>query len=142
MGHPELSAVHPVGADGMIALPNVGAISIGSESVAKAEAKLTRRLSTVLKDPQVSLVVVSRSIEVTILGEVSRTGKFQLKSGDGVAAALAMAGGITPYGNENAVFLIRASEPLRIRFRMDDLLRGADSASAFTLRDGDLLVVE
>lgn len=142
VGQPELSGIHTIGVDGTISLPNVGAVSVGNNSVSAAVAELTRRLSSILEAPKVSLVVVTRSIGVTIMGEVTEPGKFFLTSGDGVATALAMAGGITEFGDENAVFLIRSTEPLRIRFRMDDLLRGGDSARKFALRDGDLLVVE
>ena len=77
-----------------------------------------------------------------MLGEVRSPGKYQLKSGDGVATAIAISGGITEFGNDNSVYLVREDEPMRIRFRMKDLVRGGKSARAFALRDGDLLVVE
>jgi polysaccharide export outer membrane protein len=141
-GHLQLSGTHTVGSDGGIVLPNIGTVSIGGQAISEAEAELRKRLSLILKNPQVSLTVVNRNIEVTIMGEVARTGKFQLKFGDGVATALALAGGITEFGSENAIFLIRSTEPVRIRFRLKDLLKGGDNERKFSLRDGDLLVVE
>jgi protein involved in polysaccharide export with SLBB domain len=141
-GQERLSIQHVVGSDGTIALPDVGTVSIGGQTVSAAEAAVTKRLTAILAAPKVSVVLLTRSIEVTLLGEVRTPGKYNLKVGDGVASALALGGGLTEFADEDAVFLIRSTERYRIRFRMDDLVRGGDSARAFALRDGDLLVVE
>lgn len=137
-----LSGQHVIGADGTIALPNVGTVAVAGQSVKNAEAAIKQRLTSILNEPVVSIVVVTRTIEVSILGEVSTPGKYQLRPGDGVASALAVAGGLNEFGDENSVYLVRSGEPLRIRFRLKDLVRGGDSARSFALRDGDLLVVE
>lgn len=137
-----LSGQQPVGVDGTITIPNVGAVPVAGKTTKQAEDVIERNLTSILTEPKVSVVVISRSIEVSILGEVQRPGKFQLKSGDGLASALALAGGVTEFGNENAIYLVRDTEPLRIRFRLKDLVRGGRSARAFALRDGDLLVIE
>ncbi len=142
VGQIQLSGQHVVGADGTVAIPNVGAVPVAGSSVSVAEKNLVKEISRILERPTVSLVVITRSIEVTILGEVGSPGKVLLKSGDGVASALALAGGINEFGNKNGIYLVRSTEPLRIRFRLKDLLRGGDSARSFALRDGDLLVIE
>lgn len=142
VGQPELSGQHTVGAAGTIAIPNLGAVSVGGMNVLDAEKSVQSSLGRIISEPKVSIAIVMQSIEVTVIGEVATTGKFILKSGDGVTAAIAMAGGVTEFANENRIFLVRASEPLRIRFAMRDLVRGGNSARAFALRDGDLIVVE
>lgn len=142
IGHPELSVQYTVGADGTIAMPNLGSVSIRGLTVEAAQNSLQKSLKRILAEPQVSVTILLKSIEVTVMGEVNRTGKFTLKSGDGVAAALALAGGIGEFGNENQIYLVRETEPLRVRFRLEDLLRGGGSARAFALKDGDLIVVE
>lgn len=142
IGHPELSVQYTVGADGTIAMPDLGSVSVRGLTVEKAQKSLENRLKRILAEPRVSVTILLKSIEITVMGEVNRTGKFTLKSGDGVAAALALAGGIGEFGNENQIYLVRDTEPLRIRFRLDDLTRGGESARAFALKDGDLIVVE
>jgi polysaccharide export outer membrane protein len=142
VGQPELSGQHTIGAAGTIAIANVGSVSVGGMNVRQAEQAVRSGLTRILSEPKLSIAVVMQSIEVTVIGDVTATGKYVLKSGDGVAAAIAMAGGVTEFANENRIFLVRASEPLRIRFSMSDLLRGGNSARAFALRDGDLIVVE
>lgn len=141
-GEESLTGPHVVGIDGTIAIPNVGAVRIAGLTTKGAESAVKQGLSRILAEPHVSIVVISRSIEISVLGEVTSRGKYLLKAGDGVASALALAGGVTEFANKNRIFLIRASEPLRIRFRMKDLLHGGSSAESFALRDGDLLVVE
>lgn len=142
VGHPELNTTQAVGADGSVVLPNVGAIPVGGLTTAQAEALTKQRLATIFQDPKVSLLVVTRFIEVSLLGEVRNPGKYSVQSGDGVADAIALAGGTTEFADSNEIYLIRAGEPLRIRFRLADLLRGGDSARSFALRDGDILVVK
>ena len=121
---------------------NTQSLCIAVDDVDAHCAHAKKSGAKIIAEPKVAIVVVSRSIDVTVLGEVSRQGKYKLKAGDGVPNALALAGGVTEFGNENAVYLVRSNEPLRIRFRMKDLLQGGNSATAFALRDGDLIVVE
>ncbi len=142
VGQENLSGPQTVGADGTISIPNIGSVALSGLTVEKAASVVERRLAAILQEPKVSVLVVTRFIEVSLLGEVQSPGKFSLQSGDGVASALALAGGLTEYGDEDGIFLIRESEPQRIRFRLRDLLRGGRSATAFALRDGDIVVVE
>jgi polysaccharide export outer membrane protein len=142
VGHPELTATQPVGVDGSVVLPNVGAIPVGGLTIAQAEALTAQRLANILQSPKVSILVVTRFIQVSLLGEIRSPGKYSVQSGDGVADAIALAGGITEFGNSSEIYLVRAGEPLRIRFRLRDLLQGGDSARTFALRHGDILVVK
>lgn len=142
VGQAAISSTVAVGADGTITLPDAGVVNVAGQTVEQAQASIVRRLSSILQDPKVSVVVVTRFIEVSLLGEVTSPGKYLLQSGDGIANAIAVAGGFSDYANESSIFLVRASEPQRIRFKMKEVLRGGASAHSFALRDGDILVVE
>jgi len=142
VGQSTLSTNFTIGADGTIALPDVGAVNVAGLTAQQASATIEAKLSGILQNPKVSLIVVTRFIEVSLLGEVKNPGKFSVQSGDGIANALALAGGLTEFANESAIYLIRGDEPLRIRFRLDDLLKNGNNARSFSLRDGDILLVE
>lgn len=142
VGQVALSGTQTVGADGSVVIPDLGTVPLDGTTVEQANARIEQRLLSILQSPKVSVVVVTRMIEVSLLGEVHTPGKYALQSGDGVANAIALAGGLTEYANSSAIYLIRSGEPYRIRFRMKSLLRGGDSARAFALRDGDILLVE
>jgi polysaccharide export outer membrane protein len=61
----------------------------------------------------------------------------------GVAQALAAAGGLTDYANRDRIFVVRSSgNPSRVRFTFNDLASGEATATRFTLRKGDVVVVE
>lgn len=141
-GQPQLSGTFLVGADGAVTLPDVGAIRLAGNRPEEAARLLTTRIATIIQAPRVSVVVAQRRVQVAILGEVRSPGKYQLAAGDGVVEAIATAGGLGEFANGNAIYLVRADEPVRIRFRMKDLLKGGASARSFILRDGDLLIVE
>jgi polysaccharide export outer membrane protein len=102
---------------------------------------LERQLSVSLSAPQVSVVLMAkRKLEVSVLGEVTNPGKYPIDPRDGMAAALALAGGLSEFADEDSIYLVRESSP-RIRFRMLDLVSGGAGAR-LPLRDGDLVVVE
>jgi len=142
VGQASLSAQQTVGADGTINLIDVGVVMVAGLTVDQATQAIEQKLTKILQAPRVSLFVLSRFIEVSILGEVESPGKYKLESGDGVANAIAMAGGMTEFGDGSAIYLVRKSEPVRVRFRMRDLLKGGTSAHDFALSDGDILIVE
>lgn len=142
MGQANLSGNQTVGSDGTVIVPDVGSVTVTDLTVQQAAAKIEERLSEILKAPRVSVVVVARFLEVSILGEVEAPGKYKVEAGDGVANAIAVAGGLTEFANLSGIYLVRSGEPLRIRFKMKDLLRGGDSARSFAIRDGDIIIVE
>jgi polysaccharide export outer membrane protein len=137
-----LSGEHVVGADGGIAVPVVGRITLAQKTPDQAAAELKSRLGKIVVDPRVTVAIVARSIEVTVLGEVDRPGKYNVKSEDGVLSALALAGGLTEFAQDDAIFVLRRSLPNRVRFRYEDLIAGKRSSVDFTLRDRDVVVVE
>lgn len=141
-GQPQLSGQFVVGSDGTVSIPDVGAVAVAGRTQPEAATQLTHRIQSIITAPRVSVVLAVQRVDVSVLGEVRAPGKYSVKAGDGVIALVAMAGGLTEFADGDSIYLIRASEPTRIRFRMRDLSRGGASATAFPLQDGDLLVVE
>lgn len=137
-----MNAAPTVTSDGYLVLPLVGAVVAEGRLPGELAAELTKLYSRTIAEPRVTVVVVARRIEVAVVGEVSNTGKYVLDSRDGIVTAIAAAGGLTEFADADSIYVIRPSEPERIRFRMSDLVRGGDSATSFRLRDGDLVVVE
>lgn len=137
-----LNVTPTVTSDGYLVLPLVGAVPAEGRIPAELGAELTKLYARTIAEPRVSVIVVARRIEVAVIGEVENTGKFVLDSRDGIVSAIAAAGGLTEFADADSIYVVRATQPERIRFRMSDLVRGGDSATSFRLRDGDLVVVE
>lgn len=142
-GQEQLSAEADVRPDGEVVVPVVGSVSAASKSPTELANAIAARLNGIVNAPVVTVVVERRRTAVTLLGEVRAPGRYELDSRDGVADALARAGGLTPFADGDLVFVIRRDPHLaRIRLRYDDLTGAEKVTLGFELRDGDIVVVE
>lgn len=136
--------------DGKITVPLIGEIEIAGSEPADVARRIEVRLKAYLTSPVVTVVVHERRpLRVSVVGKVTRPGVFDLERGAGVLHAIAAAGGLTPYADEDAVFVLRQGywadgnrAPARIRLRYADLLAARGQAPLFQLRLGDVVVVE
>jgi polysaccharide export outer membrane protein len=136
--------------DGKISVPLLHDVEVVGMQPAELARRLEVKLTPFIVNPLVTVVVHERSpLRVSVLGRVARPGVYDLDQGAGVVNALAAAGGMTPFADEDRVFVLRkgywAHDELsvaRIRFRYEDLRRGNAPAAVFPLRRGDIVVVE
>ena len=143
-----MSAKARVRQDGKISLPFLNDV----EAAGIPPNVLARRLQARLKDFIVNPVVTIsleelKPIQVSVLGEVSRAGIFQLEPGAGILQALATAGGMNEFASKDSIYVIRqtqgeAGPPLRIRFTYESLTQVRGRAATFRLQGGDVVVVE
>ena len=100
-------------------------------------------MSKYLNAPTVTVAVEdSRPLTVTVMGEFAHPGVFTLAPDAGLAQALAAAGGFTDYADRDALYVVRANPPQRVRFRYRDLLQNDATTVNFKLLDGDMVTVE
>jgi polysaccharide export outer membrane protein len=143
-GQDTMSGEVEVRPGGELILPVAGrfrAVGLTPEALAQ---ELTKRLEGVVVRPIVTVVLVSRKPpSVTVLGEVRTPGRFEMRDGEGVLEALARAGGLTPFADEDSVFVLRRHQQNpRVRFRYSDLAAAVPSSIGFELIDGDVVVAE
>jgi polysaccharide export outer membrane protein len=126
---------------GELLLPVSGRVMAVGLTAPELAQQLTTRLRGLLADPRVTVVIAARrAANVSLLGEVRAPGRFELREGEGILEALARAGGMTPFADEDRIFVVRRGLPSRVRFRFRDLVAGR--GNAFELLDGDVVVVE
>lgn len=144
LGHDTIGGELEVRPEGAVVIPQVGQVVARGLTLEQLRVNVTQRLSVVLQNPQVSIVLVSRRLAfVSVLGEVTTPGRYELRDREGVLDALARAGGFTQFADQDRIFVLsRARGGQRVRFRYEDLTRGEPSAVAFELQDADVLVVE
>jgi polysaccharide export outer membrane protein len=136
--------------DGKITLPLLGDVEVAGSTPADVARRLEVKLKAFINSPMVTVVLHERRpLRVSVLGQVTRPGVYELDRGGGVLHALAAAGGMTPFASGDRVFVLRSGywafttpEPARIRFRYADLRAGKAPASLFLLKVGDVVVVE
>jgi len=139
-----LSTRARVRSDGRIAMPAIGDIEVRGKRPSSLKSELEARLKDYVNAPSVTVTVDEfQPITVAVLGEVGHQGTFPADPRSTIAQVLAAAGGLTDYASRDSIYVVRAApQPLRIRFTYDDIRRGEPRTAAFSLRQGDLVVVE
>jgi polysaccharide biosynthesis/export protein len=129
---------------GDVVLPAVGRFIAAGKLPDVLAAELVQRLRGVLADPKVSVLVVTRKAAlVSVLGEVRSPGRYPVVEGETMLDALARAGGLTTFADNDGIFLIQhGKSATRVRFRYADLVAADPRSIRFPLRDGDIVVVE
>ena len=141
---PELSRTVPVRPDGRISLPLLNDVQTSGLTPMELREILLARLAEYVTAPEVSVIVTEvRSFRVSVLGEVSRPGRFELKSQLRLADALALAGGLTQYASRSGLVVLRTNGRGLETHRFDyDKLRAADARVVnFLLQPDDVLLV-
>jgi polysaccharide biosynthesis/export protein len=140
-GQETMSGEFEVRPAGEVLLPVVGRLMAVGLSAAELAQQIKQRLTGVLQDPHVTVVIAARrAANVSLLGEVRTPGRVELREGEGILEALARGGGLTPFADEDRIFVVRRGLPSRVRFRFRDLVAGR--GNGFELLDGDVVVVE
>jgi polysaccharide export outer membrane protein len=103
---------------------------------------LARKLADYMPSPEVSVIVSDiRSFKVSIIGEVTRPGRLELRSWTTVLDALALAGGFTQFAARSKIVILQPEGKTmkRIPFNYNKALNGEQEN--FYLRNGDIIMV-
>ena len=141
--HPDLSAEVPVRRDGKISVPLLDDVQAAGLTPEELKAEITRRLSSSIRSPNVTVVVVSADSQmVTVVGGVQQSGPVPLRGQMGAVEAIAAAGGFTDWANPRDIRVIRVVDGTRVSYRVDyrDYLN-AKPGSDIVLQPGDVVVV-
>lgn len=107
-----------VDSDGMIVMPLAGAVEVAGLSQTQAGAAVAKQLLPFEKDPQVTVLIQdSATYTVSIMGEVNKPGKYQVRGKPGLLDMLAIAGGPTESAALNRAVLIRKNRRVQIDLR-------------------------
>lgn len=135
--------------DGKIAVPFLQDVEAAGRTPAELAERLQAHLKTYVVSPMVTVTVEElRPLRVSVTGEVTKPGVYELDRGAGVLSALAAAGSFTEFAHRDRIYVLRRSvttadpAPTRIRFRYEALTGGERPAASFQLQPGDVVVVE
>lgn len=106
---PELSRTVRVNTRGAVTLPLIGQVQAGGLTGQQLEAQIAAKLQEkYLQDPQVSVFIKEYiSQRVTVSGEVNKAGVFPVSGRTTLMQAIAMAGGLAKFGDENDIKVFR-----------------------------------
>jgi polysaccharide biosynthesis/export protein len=153
-GQDDLSSVARISADGTIAFPLLGTVSVAGLTVREAEQRIGEELARrqLVRDPQVSVFVESsRAAEVesvTILGNVSRPGRYPIQAmsdaagAENIANLVALAGGLTQDAGDHLILTrMDGGNARSIKVALRDLFERGDLSQNYVVKKGDIAYV-
>ena len=141
---PTISRTVPVRPDGKISLPLLNDIQAAGLTPQKLGQEITADLHKYLENPQVTVIVTAiNSRRIYILGEVNRSGTFQMLPNMTVLQALSDAGGFTPFAKLKNIYVLRTvnGRQEKLPFNYKDVLKGEKAQENILLLPGDTIVV-
>ncbi|MCE7978007.1 MAG: hypothetical protein DYH03_12880 [Nitrospira sp. NTP1] len=135
------SYIAPVERDGMVVIPQVGAIPVGGQTFSQAERTIHARLSLLLKrfELHVSMARI-RTMKVYVVGEVARPGAYELSALATASNAIYAACGPSRSGSLRQVRIMRDGKTVGQLDLYDFLLQG-DRRQDNRLQAGDVVLV-
>ena len=135
------SYIAPVERDGMIVIPQIGAIPVGGLTFSQAERAISNRLSAHLKRFDVHVAMARlRTIKVYVVGEVVRPGAYEISSLATVSNAIYAACGPGRSGSLRQIRLDRESQTIA-EVDFYQFLMAGDRRQDLRLQSGDVIVV-
>jgi polysaccharide export outer membrane protein len=139
-----LSKTIPVRPDGMISLPLLNEVKAAGLTPAELRQILTDKLTEFMPNPEVSVILTDvRSFKVSVLGEVRRPARYELKSWTTILDVLALAGGFTEFAARNRIVVLRPEGKTikSIQFNYNKVVSSPGEQENFFLRAGDIVLV-
>src|SRR4029077_4770206 len=142
----DLSKVVAVRPDGRISLPLIGDVGAVGRTAAQLANAIAEKLKEFKENPQVSIVVKEvNSYAIYVLGEVTKPGKYPLKSKTTLLQAITLASGFTSAAARNKIVVFRFGEQggkdTKIKASYDDIIMRDESPQNIQLKPGDTIVV-
>jgi len=130
--------------DGGISFPLAGELKAAGRTAGELREDLRKRLARFIPDAEVSVSVMHVvSYHVYVLGRVNKPGDIAVGRSIDVLQALALAGGMTPFADEDDIRVVRTvdGKPVTLPFDYTKVVKHGDLSQNIVLRSGDVLLV-
>jgi polysaccharide export outer membrane protein len=127
---------------GSIAVPLAGNVAVGGLTTSEASEAVARRLRKYLRDPKVTIAVVSVGpVEALVLGNVKVPGKYTLPPPARLTDVLAAAGGLGPTDGDFPDARLEYPDGTTGSASLQKLLHDGDTASNIAIASGETIYV-
>jgi polysaccharide export outer membrane protein len=82
-----------------------------------------------------------KSRMVSITGQVTKSGSYELKQGMTVLHLIAEAGGLLEYADEGNIVVMRKEPAASFKFNYKDVIKGKNVQQNIALKPGDIVIV-
>lgn len=130
-----------VGKEGEVSFPVLGEVKLGGLTISQAEDLMAKRLSGYTKNPIVNIDFLN--FKVTVIGEVNHPGTFTVADENvTLLGALGYAGDLTPFAKRNNLLVVRESDGVRTKQRIDLNSSELFNSPYYYLKQNDIIYVE
>jgi polysaccharide export outer membrane protein len=140
-----MSRTVPVRPDGKITLPLLNDVEAAGLTPMEFRDLLIKKLTEYMPSPEVSVIVIDpKSFKVSVMGEVPRPGRFELRSRTTVLDMLALAGGLSQFASRAKIVVLRpdgSKGMKRLPFNYNKAVSSGGEQENFYLQAGDIVVV-
>lgn len=127
--------------NGDIDFPKLGKIKVAGKTRTQAMELLREQVGRFILDPGISMEV--RNFKVTVLGEVTRPGTFNIDNDRiTILEALGLAGDLTIYGKRKDVLVIREQNGKKMEYSVDLTKRETLNSPVYYLSQNDVIYVQ
>lgn len=131
--------------DGNVAFPLVGTVQAAGRTPDEIQAEVEERLTRFFPEPVVTVSILRvAGNKLYVTGQVNQPGQFTVDQPVDVLQAIALAGGLTAFADEDDIYVLRRDQDgsqSAIAFDYDDVTDGSDLSSNIVLQQGDVVVV-
>lgn len=143
-GNEAVSRTVPVRPDGMISLPLLNDVQAAGLTPMELRDSLMKKLVEFVPSPEIAVIVTEvKSLMISVIGQVLKPGRYDLKSAPTIMDALASAGGFKEFAARSRIVVIRSEGGVskRVPFDYDRMSAAKNPQENFLLRRGDIVVV-
>ena len=130
--------------DGMITFPLLDDIQAAGKTPLELKKNIETKLKDFIDNPIVTVNVINPlSQRFYILGEVVRTGEYQIVKKLTVLQAFALAGGFTEWASKKEIILLRIEDNKEkiIRVNYKNIIKGKDFSQNILIKADDTIIV-
>lgn len=139
-----MSRTVPVRPDGKISLPLLNDVQAAGLTPMELRDFLVKKLADYMPNPEASVIVTEvRSFKVSVIGEVARPARYELRSATTVLDVLALVGGFTQFASRSRIVILRPDGKMmkRIPFNYNKVVSAGGEQENFYLQNGDIVLV-
>jgi len=129
--------------DGGISIPLAGNLQAEGLTTELLKKEIAKRLGEYLSDPEVTVAVVNTNQKAYVMGKVNKPGEVLLTRPTTVTQALAIAGGLSAFADEDDIKILRRSgnQTVSLPFDYGSVSKGDDLEQNIELINGDVVIV-
>ncbi len=130
--------------DGKITFPLLDDIHADGRTTMEVKEEIETKLKEFIEDPIVTVILKSPlSQKFYILGEVLKTGEYQLAKKLTILQAFALAGGFTEWASKKEIILLRNENGIDklIRVNYKNIIKGKDLSQNVNIKVNDTIIV-